>query len=101
MRTYELKVKGKKVSSRNPDIRTAVCSNKWESTALATLRDIIIQIVESIYTKIFITSSYILLRIQLHLISLGPCSKINHYKKLMNRNHEYEQIKSNKLNRIV
>ena len=64
MRTYELKVKGKKVSSRNPDIRTAVCSNKWESTALATLRDIIIQIVESIYTKIFITSSYILLRIQ-------------------------------------
>ena len=36
------------------------------------------------------TSTYILLQIQLHLISLGLCSKINHYKKLMNRNHEYE-----------
>ena len=35
MRTYELKIKGKKVSSRNPDTRTALCSNKCKSTTYA------------------------------------------------------------------
>ena len=56
MRNYELEIKGTKSEKRNPDTWTALCSTNCESTTLVTLRDIVIQVVKSTYTKIFTAS---------------------------------------------